>query len=329
MCRRKLFSFWRKVYSRQKDLRLYPIDFYCGINETVWNHHPVDPGPFACIAPVYGSSERTRKENVVKVPSDCSVFEDSGAFSDSLLSRLTPKEAIERQLKHAAKYKYFYQVTGMASYDLLIDEKWQDGQRHKGRWSVLEAELAVKETIESAKFLSKHRYYIPDNVSLILSAQGVDASQYLDCVRRIAPFFGENDILGLGGWCIIGKLPKVMMPVFRETIMKAVPLAAQFTKRIHIWGVLYAPALGNLLWMCDQYGLKLSTDSSGPQVRPCRGSWGYMGWRNKTYRRPDVDIRGLERARHVRAVREWLERFRETKYYKEPKMPSYTQERLF
>ncbi len=30
------------------------IHFYCGLNEKYWNHHPVEPGPQVCIAPVTG-----------------------------------------------------------------------------------------------------------------------------------------------------------------------------------------------------------------------------------------------------------------------------------
>jgi len=108
------------------------------------------------------------------------------------------------------------------------------------------------------------------------------------------------------------------MSIFRETILGVIPLASTMTKRVHIWRVLYAPAFGELLWLCDQYNLKLSTDSTGPSVRPARGVWGYMGWVDKSYERPPVETRGLERARHVKVTREWLRGFRELEYYKEP-----------
>jgi hypothetical protein len=64
------------------------VEFYCGINETVWNYHPVTPGPFACISPVYGSSAETKKENRVKVPEDTLIIQDSGAFCDDSFHRL-------------------------------------------------------------------------------------------------------------------------------------------------------------------------------------------------------------------------------------------------
>jgi hypothetical protein len=37
--------------------------------------------------------------------------------------------------------------------------------------------------------------------------------------------------------------------------------------RVHVFGVLYRPALGGLLWLCDELGLALSTDSSGPVLQ--------------------------------------------------------------
>ena len=292
------------------------IDLYVGINETKWNHHPVLPGPLACISPVYGASDRTRKENAIRVPPATKVRQDSGAFSDSLRFRLAFKGAYRRQREHAEKYAYAEQIEAIASYDLLIDEKWENGQRYKKRWSESAAREAVESTVNAARWIKKTR-----KASCILSAQGVTPEQYFSCVKRIAPFFCENDILGLGGWCILGKQPKRLMPAFQKTILLVVPFLAehQVAKRIHIWGVCYGKALGQLLWLCDQYGIALATDSSGPQVRPARGLWGYKGWVNKAYKQPPVKSRGLERARHVMATRKWLKDFRNSEWYTEPK----------
>jgi hypothetical protein len=35
-------------------------------------------------------------------------------------------------------------------------------------------------------------------------------------------------------------------------------------RRVHLFGVMYRPVLGGLLWLCDRHGLAISTDSSGP-----------------------------------------------------------------
>lgn len=127
----------------------------------------------------------------------------------------------------------------------------------------------------------------------------------------------EGDIFGLGGWCITGKMPAQMLPVFRETMYALIPfLGKEGVQWIHIWGVIFPKALGNLLHLCDEYGIKLSTDSAGPQVKPCFGSWGYGNWFDPMYERPPVEIRGLERARHAALTGEWLANFRSTPYYK-------------
>lgn len=296
------------------------VRLYCGINETVWNHHPVAPGPYACVAPVYGSSIETKTKNRVNIPKGTLVIQDSGAFCDGIEDRLSFKEALERQLRHARDSEYFGRREAVASYDLLIDEKWNEGgKRRKERWSKDEAKYAVEETIEAAKYLSRNRSLIEDDaIALVLSCQGVTPEQYLECAKRVVPLLAPHDILGLGGWCILGQ-KRSLMPIFEKTISLVVPYAAlQGVERIHIWGVCYAPALGKLLWMCDKYNILLSTDSSGPQVRPCLGSWGYMGWRNNDYERPPVETRGLERKRHVEAVRDWLQRLDKTKYYAQP-----------
>lgn len=289
------------------------IDLYCGINERQWNYHPVQPGPLACISPVYGSSSKTIRENPVSVPGDTEVFEDSGAFCDGPGHRLSFEGALQRQQSHAVKWGYVKQVKARASYDLLIDEKWIDGKRYKGRWTEQAAESAVLETIEAARYMDRNR--IDAGSFLILSAQGVSPRQYLDCTREIIPLIQEGDILGLGGWCVVGKFPRQMFPVFQETMEMVLPYAAsQGVKRVHLWGVIYAPALAAAANLCNRYGIHLSTDSAGPSLRPCFGAWGYADWTDLSYQRPPVEIRGLERARHVQAVRDWLSSFEPDRY---------------
>lgn len=288
------------------------IFFYCGLNEQQWNHHPVDPGTFACVAPVYGKTVQKKKRNRVKVPSETQVIQDSGAFSDGIDERLSLEAALERQVIHAETYAYAAQVTHRASYDLLIDEKWEGGVRRKARWTEQDAEYAVKTTVYAAAHLAQHRA----GIKLVLSAQGVSAQQYLRCAQQIVPLLEDGDIFGLGGWCITGKMPAQMMPVFRETMRLVIPfLGREGVKRVHIWGVCYAPALGELLWLCDEWGITVSTDSAGPSILPAMGQWGYAEWRDNTYKQPPVEIRGLERARHVQATRTWLQSFRETPHY--------------
>jgi hypothetical protein len=282
------------------------VTLFCGVCETAWNHHPVACGAFACVSPVKGKSERTKLENRVFIPVGTKVLQDSGAFQDSGEQRLSFEAALERQRNHAKKYNYADKIIGRVSYDWLIDEVWSNGERSKVRWTVEDAKKAVAETIAAAAFLKANN---SENYPLFLSVQGVDTEQYIECAKAIIPLLdNERDTLGLGGWCIIGKLPKVMMPVFRDTITRLIPYAAsQGVKRVHIFGVIYPNALGELLWLCNRFGLELSTDSVAPQLKIIfSGEWGFGEWRDNNYKRPPVEIRGLERAKHLEATREWL-----------------------
>ncbi len=289
------------------------IRFYCGINEQEWNRCPVTPGPLACISPVKGRSERTRCENRVTVPRQTSVIQDSGAFCDGWHQRVSFREALDRQKRHADKFGYADSITHRATYDVLIDEIWTDGNRTKRRWSETDANAAVLETINAAAFMHKNRSYIGN----VVSAQGVTPSQYMECARGVLPFVTEKDIFGLGGWCIIGKMRRIMMPTFRETMTRLIPfLGSEGVRRVHIWGVIMPDALGELLWLCDQQGIALSTDSAGPTLNPVFGEWGYGDWRDNDYQVPSLETRGAERTRHVALTRQWLGNFRETRYYR-------------
>jgi hypothetical protein len=298
------------------------IRLYTGLGgETTWNRYPVTPGPYACIAPVYGRKKTC--VNRVALPADTQVIQDSGAFSDSWDTRLSFSDALKRQETHAERFGYGSQITHRATYDLLIDEVWVDGNRYKRRWSVQDAEAAVETTVAAAKFAHENRNGLP----LIVSAQGVDAQQYLRCSQRLMPFMQSGDYFGFGGWCIIGKMPAVMMPVFSETVRTVIPfLGTEGIQHIHIWGVIYPKALGFLLHECDTWGITVSTDSVGPTTHPVFGQWGYGkpsegGWRDNTYIKPHGENVGPERARHTSLTREWLSRFRGTSYYKSAEQP--------
>ena len=105
------------------------------------------------------------------------------------------------------------------------------------------------------------------------------------------------------------------MPIFRDIIHEIIPFVGrEGVRQIHIWGCLYAPALGELLWLCDQYGIKLSTDSVYPSLRPVLGRWGYASWADRTYkyrRPPNGPELGRQRRIHCWLVRRWLASFRD------------------
>lgn len=278
------------------------------------------------------------------------VLVDSGAFSDGIElddngnivanHRLPFDRALDRQIAHAFEFGYASLVEAIVSYDLLIDEVWKDGERSKDRWSVASAEFAVQETIKAAQYLSSQRKRIDEvfghHVQLVLSAQGVNADQYKRCAEAIVPMMKPDDIFGLGGWCITGlrrqdMIPAaaVMLPGVFEVLGKA------NVKRVHVFGVIMPQMLGFLLHLSDLHGIQLSTDSSGPCREPAEhGRWGYGSWTDPTYKHhspttlescktkdekgnkapscpPGTYCRGLERARHVKATREYLANFRE------------------
>jgi len=293
--------------------RAEAIRLYCGSCENSWHGLPVDVGPFACISPVYGKTVATKRPNAVRLsPRTLAVIQDSGAFCDGTGMRLSFEAALRRQIRHAEQCAYAQHLTHRASYDQLIDEKWDDrGKCCWHQWSEADAREACVTTIQAARYLNVHR----ENLHCIFSAQGVTASQYLACVQGVLPYLQDGDMLGLGGFCALGRFPRQTMPVFREIIHEIMPfIGREGVKQIHIWGCLFAPALGELLWLSDHYGIKLSTDSVYPSLRPVLGRWGYASWADKTYtyRRPPTGPElGRQRRIHCWLVRRWLSNFRD------------------
>lgn len=343
-CRVRAHRVTKQHVTKQPD-----ITFYCGLNEKRWNHHTVVPGSHVCIAPVTLAGESALRKTQVQVfDSEVQyVLLDSGAFSDGIelrggqvtsSKRLSFDHALQRQIAHAYEFRYAHLVEAIVSYDLLIDETWQDGERSKKRWSVEAASYAVSETIQAAHYLASQRRRIDHafghHVNLVLSAQGVEADQYRHCAEEIVKVMRDGDIFGLGGWCITGLMRHVMLPAAAQMLPSVFEVLGQAkVKRVHVFGVIIPALLGFLLWLCDQYGMQLSTDSVGPSVEPARnGNWGYGSWTNPAYKvapildtckmldedgrksptcAPATICRGLERARHVVLTREWLANFRE------------------
>jgi len=297
------------------------------------------------------------------------VMIDSCAFSERIElhdgkivknERLSFNDALQRQIAHAYEFRYAHLVESLVSYDVLIDEVWQNGERSKERWSVASAEYAVQETVKAARYLASQRRRIDGvfghHVRLILSAQGVDAEQYTRCAREIVKVLKpDDDIFGLGGFCITGLMRHMMLPA-AATILPPVfeVLGKAGVKRVHVFGVIIPALLGFLLRLCDEYGIQLSTDSAGPCVEPARnGNWGYGSWTNPGYKvapilesckvldergnkaptcSPETVCRGLDRIRHTALTRDYLANFRErephlVKMLPVPILPTCTQMR--
>jgi hypothetical protein len=201
-------------------------------------------------------------------PEHLTALLDSGAFTDPPHKRLDPEHALERQLAWERRAADIWQVESwqahyLVSYDLLIDETWTDGCKLKRRWDIASAEVAVSTTVEAARYLASQRERLTPR-TLVLSAQGVDAIQYEECATEILKVAQPGDWFGLGGWCIIG-LQKRWLPTFWQTLYRVLPrVQAAGLSHVHIFGVLWQPALGGLLWLADQHGLTVSTDSKSP-----------------------------------------------------------------
>lgn len=270
-----------------------------GVGEQTWNREPVTPGELAVISPINGRTQI--RPNRVRVPKDTKVFQDCGAFSDTRHTRLSFADALKRQEEHARKYGYEDQIIARATYDMVH------------RPGLLDDLQATDASVAAARFLDGHRNGLP----LIVTAQGHE-SEYLSCAQRLMAYLKSEDIFGLGGWAILGQRPAQMMPAFLRVIAQVIPfLGSEGMRQLHIWGVIYPPALGHLLHLCDEQRISLSTDSIGPQLKPNRDKdWGYGDWRDSTYKAHPVETRGLERIRHVNLTREWLSNFRQTQYYR-------------
>jgi hypothetical protein len=278
------------------------IKFYCGVGDASWNGFPVVPGRYVCVSPVYGV--KTRTDTSIALPTDCDVMQDSGAFCDQHHGRLTPEQALHRQIKHAERYGYADQVTHRATYDRLVRKFVPDN----------EAVIGVQQTIEAARWLSRNR----DETRLVITAQGKGTGQYVECVQALLPMIEEGDVLGLGGWAYTGKDRSfTLLGLFREMVSAVIPLAAaHHIKAVHVWGVLMPAALGALLYACDQVGIAVSTDSTGPVVKITMSDWGYGEWRDNAYQRPDdPEAFYHDRVRHIELTRAWLARFRSTPNY--------------
>jgi hypothetical protein len=232
---------------------------------------------------------------------------DSGAFSDRPEARLTPAGALQRQMawEAAAADAWGTPVAAEAvvSYDLLIDEVWVDGVREKRRWAVSEAAAAVQVTVDAAAYLASQREALAPR-HLVLSCQGVDAAQYTECAEAVLAHARPGDWLGYGGWCIIGRWQS-WLPEFRRTLSRTVPLvAAAGVQHVHLFGVLWEPAVASLLWIADQHGITVSTDSTAPMLAATRGNAVKAGLRHPHWR-GNVEwwrqhLAGLRGSRHYR-----------------------------
>lgn len=183
---------------------------------------------------------------------------DSPAFHHmSKGKRVSNQEAIEEQMKAVSMVGYSPFM--ISTYDDLVDEKLVHGRLIKMRVSSSEAELKVKNTVESARYYASQRNYL--NSKILFAAQGIGSEQYTHCIKEILPHAQKGDVIGYGGFCILGR-QKTYIPEALHVFQDTLPLIAQVTNRVHIYGVVTLDVLYLLSQMCDNLSIQLSTDST-------------------------------------------------------------------
>ncbi len=245
-------------------------------------------------------------------PEDAPLVEgllDSGAFTDVRKGRTTPQAALERQFAWEAKASQMWgcpwQAAGFVSYDRLIDEKEVNGVRKKERWTVAEAKLAVRQTVQAARHLDSCRRQVEPR-KLVFGVQGVDHRQYASCTSEVLAYAKPHDVIGLGGWCILG-LQRTWLPTFWASMHAAIPLIARAgIKHVHIFGVIWKPPLAGLLWLCDQFDVAVSTDSSAPALNVTRKCGARAGLLADTWEE------------NIALTKKALAGLRDNEYYREP-----------
>lgn len=173
----------------------------------------------------------------VRINNDSKILLDSGAFQDVRNnSRLTFQKALQRQLTYEDRIGSISEL--IVSYDRLVDEKFSKNVGQiKERVKFSTAEKYVQETIDAAKYLADQKSDLKPRIP-ILSCQGVTIEQYLTCLKEILKIAEPDDVIGFGGFCIVGMKPTKYEAQYLEIINKAGELIKKKgIKRVHIFGL--------------------------------------------------------------------------------------------
>lgn len=198
---------------------------------------------------------------------------DSGAFQDiDKEVRLSPEQALDRQLKYREKFRMQFgeswDFEAVSIYDQMIgvDEQIINGKKVKKRGTLDSAMYAIEETLKSA-----HYYKTRENETqrMVYIAQGITTKQYIDeCAIPLLTYLRPGiDYFGFGGFCIIGRQRKQLLPLFKETVIELLPiLHTAGVHRVHIYGVCIPEAIEFIVNQASQYAIQVSTDSSAPEI---------------------------------------------------------------
>jgi hypothetical protein len=123
----------------------------------------------------------------------------------------------------------------------------------------------------------------------------------------------SGDYFGFGGFCIWGRMPKRITPIAHETITRTLPLLRQRgITRIHLLGVMYAPAVEWVNALAKREGFICSTDGSGPEQAGTIAGCGYVDGRQvKAYTKDQkwVDYHPHDLAmKNIGDYHEWTQR---------------------
>lgn len=224
-------------------------------------YSPETVTPYLCLNPYYNAS--------LKPHSRVRYLLDSGAFQDvKTENRLTAEQALSRQL--AFEKRVGRKAESIVSYDRLVDEQVKDGVQFKERVSSSIGKEYVNETVENAKYLCSQRKRLGDR-RLVLSCQGADDRQYMDCMKAILDIAEPRDVIGLGGFCILSKSVKYETE-FYNVVNKGFPLIRdRGIKRVHIFGMGVFRVLVQTDIFARMQGLECSYDTSSPELNSVFG----------------------------------------------------------
>jgi hypothetical protein len=242
------------------------VEYFVSKNHDMLNGRPFAPEkstPRVCLNPKYPVSLSSGTRNVY-------VLLDSGAFQDlKATERLSPRQALNRQLDFERRVGF--ESKFIVSYDRIVDESpTVQGHKRKRRVDSTLAGRYVDQTIDAAKFLADNREGLTPR-RLVLSNQGVTVEQYVDCVKEILRFSEPTDVVGLGGFCIIGQVPKYSKDYF-AVVKRILPmLRRRKIRRMHVFGVGVFKTLIKTHVMCSRFGVIPSYDTSSLELNAVFG----------------------------------------------------------